>query len=302
MCSNSQPILSIVIANYNYGRFISQAIESVLSQKCPDVELIVIDGGSTDDSVECIKRYADGLSAGKLSDIRVSSDGYINNLVYWISEKDGGQSNAFNKGFAVARGKYLTWLNADDIMVDGALVKIVAAMRKHPKCEWFTGNFYRFIDGTGKVSEIGWGPHYYPVCLQFRNSPIVVFGPTSFFSRDIYERVGKIDERFHMMMDTDLWVRFMAADVKQRRIACYCWAFRMHKDSKTAEFGDHRLDAKRKAQFAFEMSIMQKRTPYMRSWLLHLLLNIWRIVDGSLLLRWLYSCGIMRIRGQDNAK
>ena len=93
----NKPLLSIVIANYNYGRFLEEAIQSVLSQSCNDYELIIVDGGSTDNSVEIIKKYEDKIA-------------------WWVSEKDKGQSDAFNKGFAHAKGKYLTWLNADDIL------------------------------------------------------------------------------------------------------------------------------------------------------------------------------------------
>ena len=99
-------LLSIVIANYNYGRYLEDAILSVVSQGVGDkVELIVCDGGSTDNSIEVIRKYADKIS-------------------WWCSEKDGGQSAAFNKGFMHARGKYLSWLNADDVIPKGSLRKI----------------------------------------------------------------------------------------------------------------------------------------------------------------------------------
>lgn len=272
-----KPLLTIVIANYNYGRFLSNAIESVLNQHCDDVELIVVDGGSTDSSVEIIKRYEDRLA-------------------WWVSEPDRGQSDAFNKGFARAAGKYLTWLNADDLMVQGSLQKIISALKQNPNCEWFTGNFYRFEDVGNRVSEIGWGPRIYPKFLQFRCSPVVVFGPTSFFSKKIYEEYGRIDERFHLMMDTDLWVRFIVGGIRQKRIPTFCWAFRMHEESKTAEFGGHRLDDKSKRQFRYEMDLMYDKTGYKPSRLLYYLLLIWRILDFSLIERFLYGVGIMRIK------
>ena len=130
------PLLSIVIVNYNYGRYLKMALDSVLEQIVPEVELIVVDGGSTDDSVEIIKKYADQIA-------------------WWCSEPDRGQSDAFNKGFAKARGRYLTWLNADDILVSGAINAILRMLRKYPDCEWFTGNFYRFSDADGHLTEIG---------------------------------------------------------------------------------------------------------------------------------------------------
>lgn len=255
--------LSIVIANYNYGRFLDAAIRSVVTQDgFEECELIVVDGGSTDESVEIIKKYADKIS-------------------WWCSEKDKGQSDAFNKGFAKARGKYLTWVNADDVMPTGCLKKIVKELREHPNCEWFTGNFFRFTE-DGRVIAIGWGPHYYPKCLQTIHAAVAVFGPSTFFSKDLFSRVGgmRVDQNF--MMDTDLWIRFILAGIKQRRINCFCWAFRMHIDSKTAEFDDHKLPPEQRARFERERHAALVRTGYHASRWLHRLFLAWRLLDGSI--------------------
>ena len=258
-------LLSVVIANYNYGQYLEAAIRSVLAQGRKDVELIVVDGGSTDDSVEVIRRY----------------EGH---LAWWVSERDRGQSEAFNKGFEKASGKYLTWLNADDLMPAGSLDRICRELKRHPKCDWFTGNFFRFVE-SGEVIEVGWGPHVYPRLLQRPNSPVVVFGPTSFFSKRIWTEVGKIDEGLHLIMDTDLWIRFMMAGIKQRRINCFCWAFRMHAASKTAEFGNHVLDEKMARRMREENEIVKAKTHYRCSAALHRLLLLWRLLDGSFLRR-----------------
>ena len=263
----NEPLLSVVIANYNYGRFLEAAIRSVLDQQCPEVELIVVDGGSKDDSVNIIKKYADRLA-------------------WWVSEPDSGQSDAFNKGFAHAKGKYLTWVNADDIMVPGCLKKVVASLARYPQTEWFTGNFLRF-DSHGHILEIGWGPHLYPNFLQRKNSPIVAFGPSTIFAKALWERVGRIDESLHYIMDTEMWMRFIVKGVKQRRINCFCWAFRMHEDSKTAEFGEHTLSntVAEKMKNEFERAV--EKNGYNMSKIMHLMLNLWRIFDGSLIRRFL---------------
>ena len=99
------PFFSIVMANYNSGHYIERAIQSVLSQSCKDFELIVVDGGSSDESVDIIKKYTDKLS-------------------WWVSEPDKGQSDAFNKGFSHATGRYYTWLNADDLLLPNVLEKV----------------------------------------------------------------------------------------------------------------------------------------------------------------------------------
>ena len=262
-----EPLLSIVIANYNYGRFLELAIRSVLDQQCLEVELIVVDGGSKDDSFNIIKKYADRLA-------------------WWVSEPDSGQSDAFNKGFAHAKGKYLTWVNADDIMVPGCLKKVVASLARYPQTEWFTGNFFRF-DTQGRILEIGWGPHWYPGVLQRKNSPIVAFGPSTIFSKELWEGVGRIDESLHYIMDTEMWMRFIVKGVKQRRINCFCWAFRMHEDSKTAEFGEHALSNTVAEKMKNEFARAVEKNGYNMSKTMHLIFNLWRIFDGSLIRRFL---------------
>lgn len=257
----SKPILSVVIANYNYGRYLGAAMDSVLRQDCSEVELIVVDGGSTDNSIDVIRQHEDKLA-------------------WWVSERDQGQSDAFNKGFAHAKGRFLTWLNADDLLVPGCLRMVVDEISAHPDCEWFTGNFFRF-SSEGKITTLGWGPHWYPAFLQQKTSPIVTFGPTTFFSKKIYEQVGKIDVDFHYTMDTDLWIRFIMAGIKQRRIRCFCWAFRMHAESKTAEFGDHTLDNQRMSKLMAEEKLAYSRAGYAPTPLMRRLCQLFRIFDGS---------------------
>ena len=261
----SNPLLSIVIANYNYGRFLEAAVESVLSQDmCDKVELIIVDGCSTDNSVEIIKKFE-------------------SKIAWWVSERDKGQSDAFNKGFAHARGKYLTWLNADDIMPDGCLKRIVRELERHPDGEWFTGNLYRFTE-DGRVVECAWGPNYLPKWLQSRGQPVAVYGPSTIFTKELFDRVGGMKLYQNFMMDTDLWMRFIVAGVKQRRINCFCWAFRMHEESKTAEFGGHKLPMEQRVKFEAERKRSIAETGYKPSALNHRLIQIWRLLDGSVLM------------------
>lgn len=283
------PFLSIIIANYNYGRFLPDALDSVLSQSCQDFELIIIDGGSTDDSVDVIRRYAGGLPPGVKRDDPSILHLHLSPtpISYWLSEPDKGQSDAFNKGFARARGRFLTWLNADDIMLPGTIEKLKAAAEKHPDCEWFTGNFIRYTQ-NGTLTEVAWGPHWYPQCLQRPSSPLVIFGPTSFFSKKILDQVGGMDESLHYIMDNDLWYRFMAAGIKQRRLKCFCWGFRMHEASKTAEFGEHSLDTRILAKMRAEKAYLEKKSNYHPSKLLRYILLGLRVFDGSLWRR--YCC------------
>jgi glycosyltransferase involved in cell wall biosynthesis len=269
----TQPLISIVIVNYNYGRFLEEAITSILGQSCQDFELLIVDGGSTDNSVEIIKKYE-------------------TRLAWWCSEPDKGQSEAFNKGFEKASGKFLTWLNADDLLLPGALAAFAKKACKYPECEWFTGNLYRF-QNDGVICEVNWGPHVFPSILQRRDAPVVVFGPTSFFSKNIYEQVGRIDESLNFMMDTDLWLKFMHADIRQIRINHYCWAFRLHTESKTSEFDGHILDEKTKAKFCLESERVMTARGYKMSKLMYVLLLCVRILDGSFLLAIYYKMRLL---------
>ena len=226
------PLLSIVIANYNYGRFIEEAIQSVLAQSCQDFELIVIDGGSTDDSVEVIKKYANGLPPGSLSSklYPLSSP-----ITYWVSERDEGQSNAFNKGFAKARGRFLTWLNADDVMLPGTIEKLKTAAERHPDCEWFVGGCL-WLDPEMRIVNCGRGRPFSE--RRYQAGEVSVWGPSSFFTKRLLDSVGGVDERFHYSMDMDLWLRFAHEQGARYLPFCdYAWGLRLHPDAKMSRQG-----------------------------------------------------------------
>lgn len=260
-------MLSIVIANYNYGRFLETAIRSVVGQKGFDrCELIVVDGGSNDESVEVIKRYADKIS-------------------WWCSERDAGQSDAFNKGFSHARGRFLTWLNADEFYLPGAFERLLTYIERHPQARWITANDFSYHDSTRKILKICWGPHYIPPFMTGDRVPPVVFGPSSFFAREIYDKVGQFDVSLHFGMDTDLWRRMSRAGCVQSRLNCFCWAFRVHDACKTFGVQTDESQAQKRSEAARERD--KFGCPYRRS-----LLNFWyvvwmlcRLLDGSLLVQ-----------------
>lgn len=231
-----QPLLSIVIANYNYGRFLEEAIQSVITQNMGDkVELIICDAASIDNSVEIIKKYAHGLPPNTLRSEWVEPNSQLPTpnsqlITWWCSEPDGGQSAAFNKGFSQAKGRFLTWLNADDVLLPGTLKKLELAIQKYPDCEWFVGGAM-WLDKNMRIIKCGRGR---PFSKQRAETGVVsVWGPSSFFTRKLYESVGGIDERFVYTMDSDLWLKFVYIS-KSTYIPFddYTWGLRLHECAK----------------------------------------------------------------------
>ncbi|HSA32432.1 MAG TPA: glycosyltransferase family 2 protein [bacterium] len=209
----NSPFFSIVIANYNYGRFLDEAIQSVLSQSCQDFELIVVDGGSTDNSVEVIKKYADRIA-------------------WWCSEKDNGQSHAFNKGFARAKGKMLTWLNADDIFFPGTLAQVKEKAKNIlcPDKAWIVGGCF-WLTPDMRVIRCSRARPFSRMMAHWNLVP--VWAPSSFFSKSLLDAAGGFDERFHYMMDTELWLRFVREQAATYLpVSSYCWGLRLHPDAK----------------------------------------------------------------------
>lgn len=239
------PLLSIIVANYNYGRYLPQAIESVARQSCMDFELIVVDGGSTDNSVEVIEKYANGLPPNiSLNDWRRQSPNHVNSqehndiITWWCSEKDGGQSNAFNKGFSHAKGRFLTWLNADDVMLPGVIEKFKKSLAMHPECEWFVGGVL-WLDPEMRVVNCGRGRRFSE--MRYQSGFVNGYGPSTFFSKRLYDIAGGVDERFHLMMDSELWLRFAKLGFRYRPCCNYAWGLRLHPGAKMS---NHNFDQK----------------------------------------------------------
>ncbi|MDA9774804.1 glycosyltransferase [Algibacter sp.] len=261
--SNMQiPFFSFVIANYNYGDMLGASIESILNQSNKDFEIIVVDGASTDNSVEVIKKYEKKLS-------------------WWVSEKDTGQSNAFNKGFAQANGKFITWLNADDILLPGTVEAVKSKLLNNTDADWATGNFLRFSVPNLKITEAAWGPHYLPNFLQGSKRVNAIFGPTTFWRKSVYDKIGGIDENLHYMMDVEYWARLSMLGYKQVRVNHYCWGFRMHENSKTAEFSEHEVSNETKTKMDAERKYIYDKTGFKYSSFFRYLALFFRIIDGS---------------------
>lgn len=262
--NDKQPFLSIVIANYNYGHLLPAALESIINQDCDDYEIIVVDGGSKDNSVDVIKQYE-------------------KHIAWWVSEPDKGQSNAFNKGFAHSKGKFLTWLNADDLLLPGTIKEVKHKLSRHPEAKWATGNFVRFLHNNGKITKAPWGPNHLPKWLQGPGRITISFGPTTFWSHEIYKKLGPLDETLRYAMDIDYWYRIDMAGYKQIRINHPCWGFRMHEESKTAEFGGHKKSSNEKIELRKEKAYIIEKNKYYPKRLWRYIGIFMRIIDGSII-------------------
>ncbi len=203
------PSITIVTPSYNQGQYIEETILSVINQDYPNLEYIIIDGGSTDNTVDIIKKYKDRIT-------------------YWVSEKDSGQSNAINKGFSKATGDIINWINSDDQLVAGALQGVAKRFRENPdalmvhgRIEYFgeTSNYYS-KNYTKKDLETRYAAH---ICMP---------QPACFYKKQLLDEQGLLDESLHFSMDTDLFVR-AGLHYKIVQVEDVFARFRLHAASKS---------------------------------------------------------------------
>ncbi|MDE2077430.1 MAG: glycosyltransferase [Burkholderiales bacterium] len=177
---------SIVTCSYQQGRFLDATMRSVLDQGYPNLEYIVIDGGSKDQSVQVIESHSSRLS-------------------YWVSEKDRGQTHALSKGFERATGDILGWLCSDDLLLPGALQRVARFFEAHPEVDFVYGNAF-WIDAQGQFirpkKEMPWNKFIFLFDHNY------VAQPATFWRRSLFEKVGGLDESLNLAMDSDLWLRF----------------------------------------------------------------------------------------------
>jgi len=210
-------LVSIVTPSYNQAPFLEQTIQSVLEQDYPHIEYIVVDGGSTDNSVEVIRKYADRLA-------------------YWISEKDSGQAEAINKGFARANGEIVAWLNSDDYYMFNTISVAVRCFEQNPDVVMIYGDMLA-VNGDGQTINV---LKYKQLSLQDLLCFQIIGQPSVFFRRSALEKVGRLDPTFHFMLDHHLWIR-LAQEGRILHIPQVWSAARYHPQAKNraraAEFG-----------------------------------------------------------------
>jgi len=210
MILSDLPLVSIVIPSYNQARFLETTIRSVLEQDYPQIELFLVDGGSTDGSLDIIHRYTDRLT-------------------WWVSEKDNGHADALNKGFSHAKGEILAWLNSDDTYYPGAISDAVASLQAHPEVSMVYGDA-DLTDERGKV--IGSFASRQTDYQKLLRGSVHIPQATTFFRADLWRQVGPLSLSLFYAFDYDLWVRL--AKVSKLLYVPRAWAtFRLHPEGKS---------------------------------------------------------------------
>ena len=284
-----RPLFSCVIPVKGPRPYFDEALRSLLSQGMgDDLEIIVQDadvrsGGVGELNHKIHERHENGRGVGG-QELAVNDGGLEG--VRWFCEADKGQSDALNKGFAKAKGDWFFWLNADDVLLPGALKKILDRINKIDGINWIAGN-QLLIDDAGKVLKCSVGNGWHD--WLYRHAVPHVNGPSAFFRRELFEKVGGFDTSLHICMDWDLWIRFMKAGAQFHRIDEYMWAMRQWAGSKTQ--GDscaadwHGKEVGR--MLAKNRFVVTRRGIFK--------LRLWRMMDGSYLRGWVDT---LRMRGR----
>jgi glycosyltransferase involved in cell wall biosynthesis len=176
-------LVTVVTPSFNQGRFIRATIESVLAQDYAHLQYLVMDGGSTDETLDILKSYGSRFE--------------------WVSESDRGQAHAINKGWQRGKGEVLAWLNSDDVWLPGAVSRAVRYLVEHPACGMVHGEA-DFVDEEGRVVR-----RYptYPFSAERIREECTVCQPTAFIRRTALDRVGYLNESLHYCMDHEYWIR-----------------------------------------------------------------------------------------------
>ena len=213
--SEQVPLVTIITPSYNQAQYLEETIQSVLSQNYPRLEYFIVDGGSKDGSPEIIRKYADRLA-------------------WWVSEKDRGQADAINKGFARATGEIVAWLNSDDLYQPGAIASAVAELMDHPECGMVFGDVISIDANSQPFNIMTFGDWGLEDLLQFR----IIGQPAVFVRRSVLEKAGYLDLSYNLVLDVELWMR-VARQAPIRYVPQRWAAARFHPTAKNVSLAAH---------------------------------------------------------------
>lgn len=206
------PKLTIVTPSYGQGQYLEETIRSVLLQGYPNLEYFIMDGGSKDDSVEIIRKYEPWLAG-------------------WVSEKDGGQSDAINKGWKRSTGEVLGWINSDDWYVPGALLTVGRKFATEADCRWLICSVDNYwANGDFQKRTVA---GFKSLVATLGREDYRLHQPGMFWRREIYEALGGLDRSLHYSFDHEYWIRFLLKGYRPVCVDEVVVNFRLHQQSKT---------------------------------------------------------------------
>jgi glycosyltransferase involved in cell wall biosynthesis len=250
--NNTKPLVSIITPSFNQGLYLEETILSVLKQDYNNIEYIIIDGGSTDNSVDIIKKYQEHLS-------------------YWKSEKDEGQTHAIIKGFNKAKGKYITWLCSDDVMEPSMVSVSVAFLEANPRVVMTYGNRTRF-DAKSNIIAAPLGSQFRPWFLKWG---FAIPQETCMIRKEAYDRCGGLDISLQMAMDFDLFCKLSKVG-KIMHLPVFMGRFRSHQINKSSLFSEQIKINGFKSGSPLELTMVYKKH-------FHKNFSVWRWKNISLI-------------------
>jgi len=240
---NTLPKISVVTVNYNNGAFLEATILSVLNQGYPNLEYIIIDGGSSDNSLDIIKKYQ-------------------HQLAYWVSEKDQGQYHAVQKGFEKSTGEIMAWINSDDLYVPNSFFAVAGIFNTFPEVQWLMGIPREYTEQGSMISRITlpwgrWSKHrFYTFDFQF------IQQESCFWKRELWEKAGGMNTSYRYAGDMELWLRFFRHAKLHTTLATLA-GFRHRSNQRSAEFRrDYLLECQQAIKQELKRFSIFKRTGY----------------------------------------
>lgn len=256
--SMKYPRISIITPSFNQAAFLERTIASVLEQGYPNIEYIIIDGGSTDGSVDIIKKHA-------------------KHLAYWISEPDHGQTQAINKGLRIATGEWIGWQNSDDIYYPESFFDLAQAAAAHPQAHLIIGNMMLIDEQDGEIRDIRYVRPTYRALLA---EGMVLTNQAAFWRRSVHDDIGYFNEEFSCGFDYEWFLR-VTQRYKARHVNKIWGGLRIHGETKSSKIQERFEEEYRRILRGREISGITKRLYQLRRLILTLVQgNVFYVLRG----------------------
>lgn len=232
---NHMPRISVITPSFNQAAFLERTIRSVLDQGYPNLEYMIVDGGSTDGSVDIIRRYA-------------------RHLAYWVSEPDGGQVEAINKGLRRATGDWVAWQNSDDVYYPGAFQDLADAAAKHMRARLIIGDMMLIDEHDRPLRDIRYADPTYHALLA---EGMVLTNQSAFWRRELHDKVGYLDEHYQCSFDYEWFLR-VTQHAESAHVSRIWGGLRLHGETKTSLLGPRFIEENQRILAGRQMPSWQK--------------------------------------------